>query len=85
MHAWYKGNKGRIIAICDRIFQVRFLAAAFVLALVFWWVQYAVVGDARLDIANRTLSCDQFLEIARMSDGSAIVNDASLCIMCITL
>ena len=84
MHAWYKGNKGRIIAICDRIFQVRFLAAAFVLALVFWWVQYAVVGDARLDIANRTLSCDQPLEIARMSDGSAIVNDASLRIMCIT-
>lgn len=78
-----RSTKSRFKSLADKIFRTGYLIAAIIIFICMSYVRGQVVSDARLDLSARTLRCENPLEVARMSDGSTVINDASLRIFCI--
>ena len=76
-------KKEEALAAAKKTFRLRWLVTALVLLLCMVLADRAAVSDARLSPASRTLSCDNPLEVARMSDGSTVINDSALRVLCI--
>lgn len=75
--------KQRLLKAADLVFHPLWLLLALVLLGGMFAVSRVPLSDAKVDIASRTLRCTTPVEVARMSDGSTVLNDSRLRVLCI--